>query len=191
MYVRIKMKLLNFVTGLFEIKNKNKLTYRKIKKEVDKIADLISAPLNSLPTYGFSRDMAHPHVEIDKIGNLHYVVVERGTEIERRTTNNLDELLYWIFQSVTFSIASEYELNNRIESQDCRRLMFSKQLDILRLINSNWAASGEKEISVILRNHPFDDLASLRATYCVQLREQGLSESEIDKLAYEKFPVYK
>jgi hypothetical protein len=130
------MKFIKFVTGLFKTKNKDKLTYKRIRMEVDKIADLISAPFNSLPTYGYSRDMDYPHIEIDKIGDLHYVVIERGKETERRTTKNLDELLYWIFQSITFSIASKYELNNRIESQDCRRLIFSKQLDLLRLIKS-------------------------------------------------------
>ena len=150
-----------------------------------------SAPLNSLPTYGYSRDNAYPHVEIDKFGLLHYVVIERGKETERRTTKNLDELLYWIFQSITFSIASKYELNNRIEAQDCRRLMFSKQLGLLKLINSDWAIKRENELSVILQSHPFDDLASLRATYCGQLRKQGFSDSDIDKLAYEKFPFSK
>jgi hypothetical protein len=41
----------------------------------------------------------------------------------------------------------------------------------------------------IIKNHPFDDLASLRATYSGQLRQLGLPENEIFKLAYEKYPV--
>jgi hypothetical protein len=43
----------------------------------------------------------------------------------------------------------------------------------------------------IIENYDNDDLASLRVTFCGQLRKQGLSDSEIDKLAYEKYPVYK
>ena len=185
------MKLKNTISGLFASKSDYKFTYKKIKTEVDKIANLISVPIDSLPTYRYSRDMAYPHIEIDKMGKLHYVIIERGKENERRTTENLDELLYWIFQNITFSMASQYELNNRIELQDCRRLLFSKQLDLLKLINPDWARKRENDISLVLKTNPFDDLASSRATYCGQLRKQGLSDSEIDKLAYEKYPVYK
>lgn len=48
------------------------------------------------------------------------VVVERGIEWERRKTNDLDKLLYWIFANLTFSMAVEYELAHRVEGQDFR-----------------------------------------------------------------------
>ena len=182
------MKLIKFVSGFLGTKNNDKLTYKKIKKQVDKIADLISAPIDYLPTYGYSRDMAYPHIEIDRLGGLHYVVIERGQKNERFTTTNLDELLYRIFDSITFSMACDYELKNRIEDQDCRRIIFDKQEDLVGLINPLWKNKLKIEHQRILKNHPFDDLASLRATYCGQLRKQGFSESEIDKLSYEKYP---
>ena len=185
---RIKMKLIKFVIGFFRTKNNDKLTYKKIRKQVDLIAELISAPKNSLPTYGYSRDMAYPHIEIDKFGRLHYVVIERGQENERFTTTDLDELLYRIFDSITFSMACDYELKNRIENQDFRRIMFAKQEELLGMINPLWKHKYQTEQQRILEKHPFDDLASLRATYCGQLRKQGFSESEINKLAYEKYP---
>jgi len=186
------MKLIKFATGFFRTKSNDKLTYKKIKKQVDNIADLISAPTKSLPTYGYSRDMAFPHIEIDRLGRLHYVVIERGQENERLTTTNLDELLYWIFYGITFSMACEYELKNRIEeNQDFRRVMFAKQEELLGIINPLWKDKHQIEHQRILEKHPFDDFASSRATYCGQLRKQGLCESEIDKLAYEKYPENK
>jgi hypothetical protein len=182
------MKLIKFVTGFFETKNNNKLTYKRIKKQVDKIADLISAPTDSLPTYGYSRDMAYPHIEIDKLGRLHYVVIERGQENERLTTTNLDELLYWIFDSITFSMACDYELKNRIENQDSRRIMFVKQEELLGIINPLWKDKHHLEHLKILENHPFDDLASMRATYCRQLRDIGYSDNEAWGLTFDKYP---
>ena len=64
----------------------------EIKSEIDRLAAQIGAPDDLLPTYGYSEDGARPHIEIDSHG-YHYVVVERGEEINRVTTNSLDELL--------------------------------------------------------------------------------------------------
>ena len=183
------MKLIKFVTGFFRTKNNSKLTYKKIKKQVDKIADLISAPTNSLPTYGYSRDMAYPHIEIDRLGRLHYVVIERGQEYKRVTTTNLDELLYWIFDSITFSMACDYELKNRKDEKlDSRRVMFAKQEELLGIINPLWKDKHHLEHLKILEKHPFDDLASIRATYCKQLRDQGYSDNEAWGLVCDKYP---
>jgi Immunity protein 63 len=164
------------------------MTLDDIKKKVEELAVKINAPTDLLPTYGYTKDFAYPHIEVDKVGFLHYVIVERGQELDRRTTEKFDDLLYWIFANVTFSMACDYELKNRIEDKDCRRIMFDKQEELLGLLNNNWKQKEKAEHQSILNNHPFDDLASLRATYCGQLREQGLSETEINKLAYEKYP---
>ena len=165
------------------------ITLKSIKTEVYRIAKLISASDNYLPTYGYTRDLAYPHVEVDKKGLLHYVIVdERGQERVRKTTVNLTELLFWIFDGVTFSMASDYELKNRSETQDCRKLLFVKQEELLGVIDTHWKEVKQKEHEEILKRNPFDDLASLRATYYRELRGKGYSESEIDQLAYEKYP---
>lgn len=164
------------------------ITLDDIKKKVEELAFKINAPSDLLPTYGYSKDFAYPHIEIDNVGFLHYVIVERGQELERKTTDKLEDLLYWIFTSVTFSMASDFELKNRIEDKDCRRIMFEKQEELLGQLNTNWRLKENNEHQNILKRHPFDDLAGLRATYCGQLRKQGLAETEIDKLAYAKYP---
>ncbi len=159
-----------------------------IKKKVDELAEIINATNDLLPTYGYSKDFAYPHIEIDNFGLLHYVIIERGQELERKTTDQLDDLLYWIFADVTFSMAADYELKNRIEDKDCRRIMFDKQEEFLGKLNENWRLKEKAEHQSILKRHPFDDLAGLRATYCGQLRKLGLTETEIHKLAYAKYP---
>ena len=49
-----------------------------IESNVNTLALKINAPAHLLPTYGYSRDFAHPHIEVDSTGLYHYVVVERG-----------------------------------------------------------------------------------------------------------------
>jgi hypothetical protein len=165
------------------------LSYRHIKGKVKELANRIEVPANLLPTYRFSNGDESPLIEIDKIGNLHYVKIERGKEWSRKTTDELDELLYRIFFDVTFEMAFRFELNNRIENQDCRRIAFDQHEKLLGILSESWRQKGHNEHLQILVNHPFDDLAGLRATYCRELREKGLEESEIDKLAYEKYPT--
>jgi len=165
-----------------------RLSLEEIKKAVDEFAARINPPANLLPTYGYSRDFAYPHIEVDSLGLLHFVVVERGQERDRKTTDNLDTLLYWIFSGITFSLACEYELKHRIEDKDCRRIMFDKQEELLGILSDTWRQKESEEHKKILKNSPFDDLAGLRATYCGQLRQQGYSEIEINKLAYAKYP---
>lgn len=164
------------------------ITLDDIKKRVEEIAEKIKAESKLLPTYGYSRDFAYPHIEADNLGLLHYVIVERGQEIERRITNKLDDLLYWIFVDITFTMSCEYELKNRIEDKDGRRIIFDKQEELLGQINETWALNQKEKHKNILIDAPYDDLAGLRATYFGQLRQQGLSETEINKLAYEKYP---
>lgn len=167
----------------------SKLRYRNIRKKVKVLAKQIEAPSNLLPTYKHSNGEESPLIEIDKKGNLHYVLIERGKEFERKTTENLDELLYWIFSSITFSIAIDFELKNRIEDKDFRRITFKKQEELQCVHSESWREKEHEEHLQILKSYPFDELAGSRAAYCGELREKGLSEKQIEKLAFEKYPI--
>lgn len=89
------------------------MTLTEIKNKVRQLAEKINAPTYLLPTYISPIGDATPHIEIDHSGLYHYVISERGTEYERKTTSAINELLYWVFASVTFSMACDYELKNR------------------------------------------------------------------------------
>ena len=100
-------------------------TLPKIEAEINRLAAIVGASGYVLPTFGRTEDGARPHIEADAHG-YHYVVVERGLELQRNTTRDLDELLYHVFKSVTFSLACNYECAHRIASQDCRRQLFAR-----------------------------------------------------------------
>jgi hypothetical protein len=133
-----------------------KYTLNEIKSEVNRLATKINATENLLPTYGSSEDGARPHIEIDSHG-YHYVVVERGEELSRITTDDLDKLLYHVFEGVTFSLACEYELKHRVENQDSRRLIFKHQVELLSLLSSKWGEMEARDHERILRQHPYND----------------------------------
>ena len=60
----------------------------EVKAAVDHLAGTIHPPEDLLPTYGVSRDLGYPHIEIDGI-LMSYVTVERGREIERHCNIDL------------------------------------------------------------------------------------------------------
>jgi len=161
----------------------------EIQTIVHKLAKKINAPSNFLPTFSTPFGDATPNIEVDEVGLYNYVISERGNENERNITSDLDELLYWIFADVTFSMSSEYELKNRIDEKDCRRIMFAKQEELLGILNNEWEEKERKEHQSILKIHPFDDFAGLRATYARAIRTKGISEFEIERLIYEKYPI--
>lgn len=128
-----------------------------IKCLVDKLAEQIQAPHYLMPTYGHTNDAAQPHIEVDRNGQLYYVIVERGQELRRDFALDTNDLLYRIFVDITFSMACAYELEHRKVNEDFRRQMFSKQEEYLCILNSEWGRLEAKKHSYILSSHPFDD----------------------------------
>lgn len=134
------------------------ITLEDIKKEVEHLASKINAPVNYLPTYGYSRDSAYPHIEVHDAGFMHFVIVERGNDLYRKITDKLDELLYWIFDVVTSCMASDFEEENRTENKDGRRIRFKRQLDLFGILNESWKQKKSEEFQNILRDHPYSDM---------------------------------
>ena len=97
-----------------------------------------------------------PHVEI--IGdNYHYVVTERGSELERKTTTDKQELLYWLISNVVSEMASDFKLKHRFKGQDFRRLGFAKRIELMARISAEWAERMADDIQKILAAHPYND----------------------------------
>jgi len=113
-----------------------RVSVNEIKEKVEKLALKINVPADLLPGFGQLKYEAHPYIEMDNRGIMFFVISERGEENERKRTDNIDELLYWIFSGITFSMASNFELKNRIEDKDSRRLMFEKQEELLGILNN-------------------------------------------------------
>ena len=131
--------------------------YEQLDLSIQRMAQKINAPVNLLPTYRVSDDGALPHIVIDESGTYHFIVVERGKEIDHRETNSEDELLYWVFAGITFSMACKYELKHRIPNQDFRKLLFRHQEDLLGNLSESWKQLEMAQHHQVLKQFPFDD----------------------------------
>ena len=54
-------------------------------------------------------------------------------------------------------MAFDYERKHRIEGQDCRRIAFEKQLELMEILGYEYKQRAESEINEILKGHPFQD----------------------------------
>ena len=125
----------------------------EIRNEIECLAKRIDAPDSALPTYGYSEQSGRPAIEADE-GGYHYVGAERGHEFERITTQSIDEILYQVFRSVTHELASDYELQHRIQGKDSRELLFLRQIELLSLLSPQWATRRSEEVRKILERYP-------------------------------------
>lgn len=71
--------------------------------------------------------------------------------------SDLDELLYWIFKGATFSMAADFEVAHRRENEDFRRILFSKQIELLSQLSPEWALRMAEEHNRTLQDPPFRD----------------------------------
>jgi len=164
------------------------LTLSQIEHRISQLAKIIQASPDMLPTFGYSEQSGRPQIEVDEKG-YHYVVSERGHELKRLITSDLDELLYNVFQGVTFSLACKYELDHRIHGQDSRRIIFAWQEERLSELSPSWSERRKLGHHEILKQYPFDDDASCRADFSKALVDQGYSSEDAWKMACEKYPL--
>lgn len=126
-----------------------------IERQIRDLSGPLGAPATNLPTFGESRHDGTPHIEVGT--TYDFVVCERGSEFERRSTTDLDELFYWVFATITFSMACDFELRHRRAGEDFRRQLFAQQVALLSALSPDWAAKEEAEHARILEQNPFVD----------------------------------
>ena len=130
-----------------------RVNLNRIRTIVKEYGSLIGVPTASV--FAAPRGDGSPYIEIGDA--YQFVVEERGIELERRKTSDLDELLYWLFDGITFSIAFDYELFHRRISEDSRRQLFAKQEALLGQISAEWRDRKQAEHRHILDRYPFND----------------------------------
>ena len=167
----------------------NKLkSLSELKLIVANLGKLITARKSDLPTMGKSADFAHPSVDVDVAG-YHYIVVERGAEIRRETTCDLDQLLFWIFENVSFLMAIRQVGTANEVDRDQRRDYFARQMELLKKLKPEWGEAIRQKQTEIIEKFPFDDFARSRARYCKELRDKGVPNEEAWQTACEKYPL--
>lgn len=85
----------------------------------------------------------------------HYVLMERGMEVTHKVTDDVFKICFWCFFELTCNAAFNYELENRDENLNYRKVAFNKQLEYLNTIGESYRKCGEMEIDEILKKYPY------------------------------------
>ncbi|GAB2024489.1 Imm63 family immunity protein [Lactovum odontotermitis] len=85
----------------------------------------------------------------------HYVVMERGKEVESYSSGIVDEVLYFVFKDITRSLAIKYESEHSVPNQDFRKIMFQRQLELLSEINPDYEEKQKSYIQDVLAKNPY------------------------------------
>lgn len=136
--------------------NEQPLTPDELQSRVYALGRLVEAPAGLCRLNFVRTDSGAPHIEF-VAGAYHYVVTERGEEYSREACNEIDEILFAIFKHITFSMVVRYEVDNRDESKDSRRMLFDYQLKLLGAISEEWATKRQREFERVLLVNPFND----------------------------------
>ncbi len=120
------------------------------KKRLETELKKINGDIELLPEINQSNDFAKPFIELDEHG-LYYVCRERGEEIFRKVPFDLDELLYEIFDAVTFEMAIKWEAQNRKENEDFRLQLFAKQVELMTTIYDDFGQRTNSRLQRIVK----------------------------------------
>lgn len=134
---------------IFDVRQKNMTALEKLRSEFFRLAEVIDAPRDYVDFRTSPENNGGAHVECSG-RQYYYVTTERGIEFERRQTQDLDEILYWLIADLTFAMAVRYELNHRRPDQDFRILLFTQHVDLLRRIKPAWAETKHIEYNKII-----------------------------------------
>jgi hypothetical protein len=109
-----------------------------------------------LPNKGFN---STSYTEISILENGNYLICdkERGNTISQNTYTSAEDVMFDFFYHTTSQMAQTFELQNRIDDQDTRRLKNQKHLDLINSLNPEWTIKAENAIELVLQQHPYND----------------------------------
>ena len=137
---------------LMKMLNTNELE-EKIRFGISKVKDI-----EDISDLKFQKNIENGEDAIYIFSDLqgyHYVLMERGIEIVHKVTDDVFEICFWCFFELTRNAAFDYELENRDEKLNYRKVAFTKQLEYLSTIGENYRKRGEIEIDEILKIYPY------------------------------------
>ena len=103
-------------------------------------------PGNMEGSYAFSDELGY-----------HYAFTEKGSIKSHRISDDIFDVTYWIFADQIFKMALNYATDHQQPNQDFRRVLFSKELDLFKVLGCNYVRRAQIEIDEILKATPFDD----------------------------------
>lgn len=136
-----------------DIKN---IVMEDLKKVIDE--SVIESKVNNVH-FGYGDGSYEPGAYVyEKHGVYYYVGVgDRGGVDDEIETSNIEDILYKIYSTITFNEAVKFAMINREKDKDWRRILFKKQLELLRCIGEIYYKKRKEEIETILLTSPYKD----------------------------------
>lgn len=97
------------------------------------------------------------HIEYDPSGTFSLVSTERGEEYGREETRDFDEFMYMIFRRRAEGYGRGYAFRNLNPERNFRKTYFSKALEVMSEISSEWRDQLSQHFDRILAEHPYED----------------------------------
>jgi Immunity protein 63 len=119
-----------------------------LQSEVDRLAAKLN--VDPIKVGVILQDDDH-NVFIDDDGRYHYNYWERGRS-RRDLVGEIDDVLYWFAQDITFDRCSLYAGRHSPRTQDSRILLWAKQYEWLDQLNPRWAKRCVRETADDLRH---------------------------------------
>lgn len=109
---------------------------KKVIALIDKYCDLLKIPLSKRPTFK-KLEINDTRIEIDYIeGDYWYISNDKVNRFNNASTSDGDELLYWIFSDITFSMAEEKcNTSDYSEQSEYNMDLRTKQLDLMHKLD--------------------------------------------------------
>ena len=136
------------------------ITLEEIQVEFDRYNAKFGGSSKKFPYDSTPHNCGGHHLEISDDGKMALVGTDRGYETTRKETYSLDELMYWMFRKFSESRGWDYELKNRQQGADSRRMVFRKALEEMEKLSVDWRDWLHREQQEILRTRPFHDRAT-------------------------------
>lgn len=130
--------------------------FSDIQEQVYGMGAKINAPKDLLVVSFQPRDDGVPYVLLNE-GGFIYLSAERGLEIFKRFAPSVDDLMFLILSRVVAAMATRYELDNRLEGVDSRRMYFLKKIELMSSLNPAWGQRTRQEVDEILDDFPYLD----------------------------------
>jgi Immunity protein 63 len=126
-----------------------------VKKNEEILSEInLLATHANLPTL-FENTETAIDITADGIYTLTYF--ERKSIVSQNNFTDCSELIFQYFYDITSDSAQKFELENRVDGQDSRRLKNQKHIEFMTEVKADWKQKTEKKIRHILEKHPYSD----------------------------------
>lgn len=97
----------------------------------------ISSDLHLLPEINNSNYNCEPFIEIGQ-NAYYYICLERGEDVFRKQTTDLNELIFMVMEDLTFKMAWDWVKLHPKSNSDLRIPAFAKQVELMKTINLDY-----------------------------------------------------